>query len=153
MKAFFVFCMVLAHAIWAGAATDGKRVEIDKTHQVLRAFEGDQLVIESPISTGKQGKATPNGSFTTGPKLRMHRSRLYHNAPMPYSVQVAGNYFIHGFESVPARPASHGCIRLPMERAKEFFDWAEPGIPVEISGKWPGFLTEEGKEVRAEALR
>lgn len=116
-----------------------KRVEIDKTQQQLRAYEGDRVVLESRVSTGRKGKQTPNGSFRVGMKLRMHHSRLYENAPMPFSVQVAGNYFIHGFDSVPDRPSSHGCIRLPMtgaNPAKQFFEWAEPGIPVEIFGAW-----------------
>jgi lipoprotein-anchoring transpeptidase ErfK/SrfK len=116
-----------------------KRVEIDKSTQTLRAYEGDRLVLESPVSTGKEGKNTPNGHFTAGVKQRMHHSRLYHNAPMPFSVQLAGNYFIHGFSSVPHHPASHGCIRLPLNDgnpAKKFFDWVDPGTPIDITGKW-----------------
>src|SRR5437870_4620358 len=61
------------------------------------------------------------------------------DAPMPLSVQISGNYFIHGFSSVPRRPMSHGCIRLPLENgnpAKQFFDWVEPGTPIEIIGEW-----------------
>ena len=113
------------------------------------AFVGDKLVLESPVSTGKEGHATPNGTFAAGEKFRMHHSDLYDNAPMPYSVQIGGGYFIHGFSSVPAHPASHGCIRLPMEQAKQFFDWVEPGTPAIVTGKWPGRLTEEGKQARA----
>ena len=116
-----------------------KRVEIDKTRQVLRAYEGSQLVLESRISTGKWDKSTPNGQFTAGDKFRMHYSRLYHNAAMPFSVQVIGNVFIHGFTEIPARPASHGCIRLPLDGenpAKRFFDWVEPGTPIDVMGRW-----------------
>lgn len=126
----------------------GKRVEVDKTNQVLRAYAGDKLVLESPVSTGKEGYATPNGTFAAGEKSRMHHSDLYDNAPMPYSVQMGGDYFIHGFTSVPTYPASHGCIRLPMEQAKQFFDWVDQGTPVIVMGKWPGHLTEEGKQAR-----
>lgn len=116
-----------------------KRVVIDKSQQELRAYEGNQLVFESRISTGKQGKETPNGQFRAKNKSLMHRSRLYNNAPMPYSVQIGGNYFIHGFQSVPTRPASHGCIRLPLggdNPARQFYDWVEPGTPVSIVGAW-----------------
>ena len=121
------------------AMAGAKRVEIDKTRQVLRAYEGSQLVLESRISTGKWDRSTPNGHFTAGDKFRMHYSRLYHNAPMPFSVQVTGNVFIHGFTEVPARPASHGCIRLPLDGknpAKLFFDWVEPGTPIDVMGRW-----------------
>jgi lipoprotein-anchoring transpeptidase ErfK/SrfK len=106
---------------------------------VLRAYEGDKLVFQSRISTGKWDRSTPNGNYQAGEKFRMHYSRLYHNAPMPFSVEVSGNVFIHGFSYVPRRPASHGCIRLPLSDgnpAKRFYEWVEPGTPIEISGRW-----------------
>jgi lipoprotein-anchoring transpeptidase ErfK/SrfK len=131
----------------------GKWVEVNKTNQVFRAYVGDKLVFESPVSTGKEGYATPNGTFAAGEKSRMHHSDLYDDAPMPYSVQIAGDYFIHGFSSVPTHPASHGCIRLPMEQAKQFFDWVDPGTPVIVTGEWSGRLTDEGKQVRKRMFR
>ena len=141
------FLMFLALALGSSAQIPAapiaapKRVEIDKTLQKLRAYEGDQLVLETRISTGKWDKSTPNGYFTAGEKQRMHYSKLFQNAPMPYSVEVDGNVFIHGFTSVPSRPASHGCIRLPLDGdnpARRFYEWIEPGTPIEISGKWEG---------------
>ncbi len=118
-----------------------KHVNIDKTTQTLRAYVGDRLYLETHVSTGKAGKRTPNGKYTVHEKERMHRSKLYHNAPMPFSVHLEGNYFIHGFKSVPGKPASHGCIRLPTDGenpAKQFYNWVEAGTPVNIYGKWQG---------------
>src|SRR6267378_4146882 len=118
-----------------------KRVEVDLANQRLRAYQGARLVLDSPISSGREGKKTPPGEFKTGPiKSRMHRSRLYHNAPMPWSVQVHGNIFIHGFRKVPRHPSSHGCIRLPLtgaNPAKWFYNWIDLGTPVSIKGHWP----------------
>lgn len=114
-----------------------KRVVIDKSTQTLRAYDGDKLVLETRVSTGKWDKSTPNGQFTAGYKERMHYSRLFENAPMPYSVHVTGNVFIHGFSVVPRHAASHGCIRVPLSKgnpAKQFYDWVEPGTPIEITG-------------------
>ena len=93
--------------------------------------------METRVSTGEKG-APPVGSYTAGFKERMHYSHLFHNAPMPYSVQLAKNFFIHGFSSVPDRPASHGCVRLPINAAKKLYGWIEPGIPVEVVGHWGG---------------
>ena len=118
-----------------------KRVEVDLANQRLRAYQGARLVLDSSISTGREGKKTPAGEFKAGPvKSRMHRSRLYHNAPMPWSVQVHENIFIHGFRKVPRRPSSHGCIRLPLtgaNPAKWFYAWIDLGTPVSIKGHWP----------------
>jgi lipoprotein-anchoring transpeptidase ErfK/SrfK len=123
------------------AAPAVKRVEIDKTLQILRAFEGERMVFQTRVSTGKWDKATPNGEFAAGSKERIHYSKLFHNAPMPYSVAVSGYVFIHGFNSVPGYPASHGCIRLPLDGdnpAKHFYEWVERGTPIEIVGHWEG---------------
>lgn len=117
-----------------------KRAVIDIGEQRLRAWQGDRLVLESRVSTGRGGRITPRGLFHAGPfKARMHRSRLYDNAPMPWSVQVTGNIFIHGFSSVPTYPASHGCIRVPLGEgnpAKWFYRWVDIGTPIEITGHW-----------------
>jgi len=118
-----------------------KHVEVDLANQRLRAYQGARCVLDSHISSGREGRKTPPGNFKAGPvKTPMHRSRLYHNAPMPWSVQVHENIFIHGFQKVPRRPASHGCIRLPLagaNPAKWFYDWIDIGTPISIRGHWP----------------
>jgi lipoprotein-anchoring transpeptidase ErfK/SrfK len=138
---FFVTAVTVAAQQPTTSPSPAKRVEIDKTTQTLRAYEGDKLFLETHVSTGKWDKSTPNGQFNAGDKDRMHHSRLFQNAPMPFSVQVTGDVFIHGFAYVPHFPASHGCIRLPLDKgnpARKFFDWVEPGTPIEISGRWEG---------------
>lgn len=113
-----------------------KRVEINLTTQSLTAYQGERVLLETPISSGRRGYSTPTGSFTAGPaKYRMHYSTLYDNSPMPWSIQVSGNIFIHGYHSVPPRPASHGCIRVPLKDgnpAKWLFEWIEIGTPIRI---------------------
>src|SRR5881398_1845276 len=122
-----------------------KHVEVDLANQRLRAYQGARLVLDSHISSGREGKKTPSGEFEAGPvKSPMHRSRLYHNAPMPWSVQVHENVFIHGFQKVPRHPSSHGCIRLPLagaNPAKWFYDWIDVGTAIDIKGHWPAATT------------
>ena len=116
--------------------TGAKRVEVSLAKQQLRAWQGERLVMTSHISSGRRG-STPAGSFLAGPyKARMHYSSRYHNAPMPWSVQINRHVFIHGFTSVPNYPASHGCIRLPLtggNPAKFFYEWTDPGTPVKVT--------------------
>jgi lipoprotein-anchoring transpeptidase ErfK/SrfK len=139
---FFAVAIRLPAQTPTAPTVAGKHVEVDKTLQMLRAYEGDKLVFQTRISTGKWDKSTPNGQFTAGGKERMHYSKLFKNAPMPYSVQVNGDVFIHGFTSVPKHPASHGCIRVPLDGdnpAKRFYEWVEAGTPIEVSGQWEGW--------------
>lgn len=141
----FFALLISGLSLWAvfvseASAAGEKRVIIDQTSQILRAYEGDRLVLESPISTGKNHR-TPNGTFRVGYKSRMHYSSLYDDAPMPYSVQINGNIFIHGFTYVPSWPASHGCIRVPVRGwnpARIFFYWVDPGTTVIVKGRWKG---------------
>jgi len=123
----------------AAPPAEEKRVVVDKAEQTLTAYEGERVVIQTKVSTGRSGWRTPSGEFRVGIKERMHYSRLFDNAPMPWSVQVNGHIFIHGFSYVPDFPASHGCIRVPTSGdnpAKRFFEWVEPGTPVSVTGEW-----------------
>ena len=119
-----------------------KRVYIDKTHQILRGLQGTRTVIRSHVGTGIEAKDTPNGIFKVqGFRSKMLRSKLYQGAPMPWTVQIVGSIFVHGWPRVKGRPASHGCIHLPLtgaNPAKFFYDWSDTGTPVVITGKWRG---------------
>ena len=113
----------------------------------MRAWEGDRLVLDTRISSGRKGKETPKGTFRAGPfKTPLNISRKYGNARMPWTVQVYRDVCIHGFESVPPHAASHGCIRVPLtgrNPARWFYDWVTVGTPVIIADEWPSSAGEE----------
>ena len=119
-----------------------KRIFIDKSQQTIRALQGTRTVLRSVVSTGREAKDTPNGIFHVMPyRARLHKSRIYEGARMPYAVQIVGNIFVHGWPKVSAVPSSHGCIHLPVSGANPalfFYRWADVGTPVAISGKWRG---------------
>lgn len=103
-----------------------KKVLVNLDEQRMRAYQGDLLVLDTPVSTGRSGHSTPTGNYSAGPlKTPMLISRKYNDAKMPYSVQIRGDYVIHGYSSVPDYPASHGCVRVPLTAgnpAKWFYD-------------------------------
>lgn len=113
----------------------GQRVEVNLAKQQLQGWQGDRLVLQTHISSGRNG-ATPAGEFKAGPyRAKLHRSSLYNNAPMPWSVQINGHVFVHGYTSVPNYPASHGCVRMPLtgaNPAKFFYEWVQTGTPVSV---------------------
>lgn len=112
-----------------------QRVVVSLPQQQLEGWQGNTLVLKTNISSGKNG-GTPAGEFKAGPyRAKMHRSSLYNNAPMPWSVQINGHIFVHGYTSVPNYPASHGCIRMPLtgnNPARFFYEWVQTGTPVSV---------------------
>src|SRR4029077_5909747 len=55
-----------------------KRVEVDLANQRLRAYQGARLVLDSAISTGREGKKTPSGEFKVG---QSNRGCIAHGSP------------------------------------------------------------------------
>jgi lipoprotein-anchoring transpeptidase ErfK/SrfK len=71
-----------------------------------------------PITSGRSGYRTPVGTFRVLSKERVHLSRAFDNAPMPYSVFfIPGIAFHQGSLSV----TSHGCIHLSKAAAIRFY--------------------------------
>ena len=86
------------------------------------------------VSTARRGYRTPRGTYRPYLLKRRHYSTIYHGSPMPYSIFFRRGYAIHGSPSVPAGPASHGCVRV----TNQDMDWLRPsleiGMPVVIYG-------------------
>jgi hypothetical protein len=87
----------------------------------------------STVSTGKAGKETPPGVFTVLQKEKEHFSSLYDNAPMPFMQRLTwGGVALHAGR-LPGYPASHGCIRLPLEFARRLYEISQLGMTVIVS--------------------
>jgi lipoprotein-anchoring transpeptidase ErfK/SrfK len=96
-------------------------VRIDKSSQRMSVLVNGEHRYTWPVSTGIYG--TPSGSFRPQSLKRYHRSTIYNNAPMPYSIFYDGNFAIHGTTHVSqlGGPASRGCIRLHPSNAAVLF--------------------------------
>ena len=151
----------LASAYWDGEGVKGApKIVVHLAEQRAFFYKGKTLVGESSISTGRKGFETPPGKYRVIQKDENHVSNLYgsyvdkygtvvrgnvevgktpmpkgtefRGAPMPYFLRFTRGYGMHaGF--VPRFRASHGCIRMPREMAKRFFDAAEMATPVIVT--------------------
>ena len=75
----------------------------------------------SSVSSGRPGHSTPTGAFVILQKDKDHRSNIYDSAPMPYMERLTwGGVALHA-GNLPGYPASHGCVRLPLEFSKLLF--------------------------------
>ena len=97
---------------------------IDLADQEMRIYLDGDHEHTWKVSTARAGYVTPNGTYKAQWLSRMHYSKKYDDAPMPYSVFFHGGYAIHGTDSISrlGRPASHGCVRLHPDNAKTLFD-------------------------------
>lgn len=135
------------------------KIVVNLTEQRAYFYKGKNIVGESNISTGRKGFDTPPGKYRVIQKDEHHVSNLYGDyvnadgqivrrnidvtlvpapkrttfvgAKMTYFLRFTRGYGMHaGF--VPRYRASHGCIRMPAEMAKHFFDAAEEDTPVVV---------------------
>ena len=119
-------------------AGEEKWIEVSLEQQMLRAWEGNNIVKEFPISSGKWG-ATPKGTFYIWYKTRFQRmtggvrelGTFYDLPNVPYNMFFHKGFALHGayWHNNFGTPMSHGCVNEPIAYAQELFDWAGPVVP------------------------
>ena len=162
IRALAVFIVSIGSIALANAQ-NGLSVEIDLSRQAAYIIQGRQIVLESPISSGRAGHLTETGSFKIIEKERNHFSTMYGKivdasgqtvvsdadadmkvprggkfipAPMRYFMRFHSATGMHaGY--LPGYAASHGCVRMPEQLAIEFFNAVQVGTPVRVFGRPP----------------
>ncbi len=123
-KMLLMAAALLACGATISAADADVVVHVSKSRQTMYVYVDGYLEHEWPVSTARGGYSTPSGTYRPTGFDAYHRSGLYHNAPMPYSIFFHGGYAIHGSYDIHdlGYPASHGCIRLHPDDAAELYD-------------------------------
>lgn len=113
-------------------------IDIDISRQVLFEVRNDKVVHTLPISSGNEemyesdGEMrrahTPRGNFNITRKIK--GKRVSDLGTLWWPSYFVGGYAIHGSDSVPVYPASHGCVRIPRYLEKAFFYRNPVGRPV-----------------------
>ena len=109
-------------------------VYVDLTRQRATVYRNGVRIGVSTISSGKEGHETPTGVFTILEKNVIHHSKTYDDAPMPFQQRLTWMGVAMHAGNLPGFPASHGCVRLPMEFAKKLFTVTPMGGTVVIAG-------------------
>ena len=134
-------------------------IVVSLRQQEAYIYRVGHITASSRISSGREGYRTPTGRFRVIRKDEDHRSSLYGDyvddsgrvlkanvdsrrdpkpphshfvgTPMPYFVEFSPGYGMHqGY--LPGVPASHGCIRMPYWKARQFYNAAHIGTPVVV---------------------
>lgn len=120
-----------------GETTEKKWIEIDLSQQRLYAHEGDRIVYNFLVSTGKWAP-TPKGEFRIWIKLRYSTmsggskadNTYYYLPNVPYVMFFYKGYGLHGtyWHNNFGQPMSHGCVNLSIPDSEKLFAWAEPRL-------------------------
>jgi len=131
--------------LWEDGAAEvlSKRIVIECNEQTLYAYEGAEVVLETPISTGLDLTPTPLGNFTVfkktpsrymqGPLPGLPSDQYYDMPGVPWNLYFThGGAVIHGayWHDSFGSTYSHGCVNLPPDAARELYQWAELGTEV-----------------------
>ena len=124
----------------ANTAEGAKHIYVDLTNQRLYAYQGNNLVMQTFISSGKW-HPTPDGNFTIWVTLRATRmvggsGADYYNLPnVPYvmffynkDVPKSAGFALHGayWHDNFGYPMSHGCINMRITDARALYNWVNP---------------------------
>ena len=120
--------------------------------QTLYVYRNGVRIGRSTVSTGKSGHRTPTGVFTVLQKNVKHTSSIYKGASMPYMQQLTWSGVAMHAGNLPGYPASHGCVRLPLDFAQKLYTVTDNGTTVVVTdGKTttgrtshPGLLLASG---------
>jgi lipoprotein-anchoring transpeptidase ErfK/SrfK len=134
-------------------------IVVSLREQEAYLYRGKNRTASSRISSGQEGYRTPIGRFQVIRKDEDHRSNVYGDyvdasrkvvkanvdsrrdrkpphshfvgAPMPYFLEFSPGYGLHqGY--LPGEPASHGCIRMPYWKARQYYQAARIGTLVVV---------------------
>jgi lipoprotein-anchoring transpeptidase ErfK/SrfK len=144
----------------AKVSPDDMHIIVSIPKQRAYLMTGEQVVIDSPISSGKRGHSSPTGKFTVLEKDKSHHSTLYGDfrdshgrivragvsaridaapsgthfvgAEMKWFMRLTGDGVGMHVGILPGYPASHGCIRMPSQAAELFYAHVKVGTPAEV---------------------
>lgn len=123
---------------------NGKVIIVDISSQRLYAYDNTHVFMNAAVSTGIKGTPTPKGSFfifkkqpsryMQGP-LPGISEQMYDLPGVPWTMffteegaAIHGAYWHNSFGT----PYSHGCVNLPVAKAKKLYHWADAGTRVYV---------------------
>ncbi len=154
---------VVNHEVYDRVSPDNAHVIVSLSRQRAYLMVGDEVAIDSPISSGRAGHTTPSGTFHIEEKDRSHMSNIYGNyvdrsgrvvrsgisskidaapagthyvgAPMLWFMRLTGEGVGMHVGILPGYAASHGCIRMPSDMAPMFYEKVRLGTTVVVRGE------------------
>ncbi len=122
-----------------------KSIVVDRSEQMLYAYDGDSLFMSATTSTGLDSTPTPRGVFSVykktpsrymqGPLPNINSDDYYDLPGVPWNLYFTeGGAVIHGayWHDRFGTKYSHGCVNLSPEIARTVYEWAELGTTITV---------------------
>ncbi len=126
-------------------ASTSKKIIVSRSKQTLTAYDGKEVFMQVPISTGLALTPTPRGTFRIykktpsrymqGPLPNIKDKQHYDLPGVPWNLYFTeGGAVIHGayWHKSFGSPYSHGCVNLSPENAHTLYSWADLGTTVVV---------------------
>ena len=126
--------------VWPIVGENERWIRVNLTNQHLYAYEGANLVFNTPISSGLPQWATVTGQFRIYyrlPKQTMDGRRLgfdYVTENVPYVQYFYKDFALHGayWHNNFGQQMSHGCVNLSVADSEWLYNWATYGTLVYV---------------------
>jgi hypothetical protein len=115
-----------------------KWIHVDLNQQTLIAYEGDEPVYATVVSSGKEGYEPPAGLFKVEQKYistTMNATDpidgFYEVEEVPWTIYYHGGYAVHGayWHTDFGNVRSHGCTNVAPVDARWLYYWSDPKVP------------------------
>jgi lipoprotein-anchoring transpeptidase ErfK/SrfK len=152
--------IVINKSIYDSLTSEQAHVIVNLTKQRAYLLSGDQIAVDSPISSGKRAGMTPTGHFSVLEKDKDHHSSVYgdfkdrsgrtvrsgvslkidsapsgthyEGASMKWFMRLTSDGVGMHIGILPGYPASHGCVRMSPQGAEMFYAKVKVGTPVVV---------------------
>jgi len=111
-------------------------IDINLSTQTLTAFEGDQVMRNFTVSTGRGASPTVVGEFRVWVKVRIQdmSGPGYYLRDVPYVMYFFEDYGIHGtyWHDNFGTPMSAGCVNMTIDDSNWMYQFASVGTLVKV---------------------
>lgn len=114
-------------------------VKLSTSAQRLYVTEGNEVLLATPCAVGTASTPTPKGRFRINSKTRYRRRQSSPGAgyPMTYWMSFHSPAYGMHWGFVKPYPCTHGCVRMPLNSARNVFDMVSVGTPVHVATSQP----------------
>jgi hypothetical protein len=115
------------------------RVKLSTSAQRLYVVEGNEVLLATPICVGTAATPTPQGTFPIRAKRAERRRASSPGAgyPMTYWMEFYSPAYGMHWGFIKPYPATHGCVRLPLNSARKVFNLVRVGTPIDVARSQP----------------